>query len=132
MNLMLPLMWLCLLTFLLPLGGWLRLGLKSKKKPSASVFVRLVYWISLDAVSREEEDPSSAADESMITLQGLIDKTMSGSKSCTLEEYVNGDDIVPVCIGIDSESWEEEFFDILECKMKLSMVMMTVTRLNGI
>ena len=38
-------------------------------------------------------------------------KAVSDSESCTLEEYVNGDDTVPVCIDINSESWEEEFFD---------------------
>ena len=70
--------------------------LEVKEETICKCFVRLVYWISLDAVSLEEEDPSSAADESMITLQGLIDKTMSGSKSCTLEEYMNRNDIVPV------------------------------------
>ena len=60
-------------------------------------------------VVRDEEDPFSAADECM-ALQGLIDKTMSGHKACPLEEYVNGDSDLPVCLDVDDNSWENTFF----------------------
>ena len=48
----------------------------------------------------DDEDPFLAADESM-ALQGLIDDTM------------NGEDDVPVCLDACSDTWEEEFFDNL-------------------
>ena len=60
-------------------------------------------------VVRDEEDPFSAADECM-ALQGLIDKTMSGHEACPLEEYVNGDSDLPVCLDVDDNSWENTFF----------------------
>ena len=52
--------------------------------------------------------------EGMRSLAAVIlskTKAVSDSKSCKLEEYVNGDDTVPMCIDINNESWEEEFFD---------------------
>ena len=35
---------------------------------------------------------------------------MTGNDHCPLEEYVNGENEVPVCLDAFSESWEEEFF----------------------
>ena len=48
-----------------------------------------------------------------MVLQGLIDEVMTGCDNCPLEEYVNGEDDVPVCVDACSHIWEEEFFDIL-------------------
>ena len=45
----------------------------------------------------DDEDAFVAADESM-ALQGLIDEAMTGYDHCPLEEYVNGEDDVPVCM----------------------------------
>ena len=47
----------------------------------------------MDMVTRNEEDPFLAADE--LALQ-------NGQDICTLEEYVNGDDSIPVCMEFDS------------------------------
>ena len=38
---------------------------------------------------------------------------MTGCDHCPLEEYVNGEDDVPVCSDACSDTWEEEFFDNL-------------------
>ena len=38
---------------------------------------------------------------------------MTGHDHCPLEEYVNGEDDVPVCLDACSDTWEEEFFDNL-------------------
>ena len=38
---------------------------------------------------------------------------MPGCDHCPLEEYVNGEDDVPVCLDACSDTWEEEFFDNL-------------------
>ena len=35
---------------------------------------------------------------------------MTGIDHCPLDEYVNGENEVPVCLDAFSESWEEEFF----------------------
>ena len=60
----------------------------------------------------DDKDPFLAADENM-ALQGLIDVVMTGCDHCPLEEYVNGEDDVPVCLDACSDTWEEEFFDNL-------------------
>ena len=60
----------------------------------------------------DDEDPLLAADESM-ALQGLIDEAMTGCDHCPLEEYMNGENDVPVCLDAGSDTWEEEFFDNL-------------------
>ena len=60
----------------------------------------------------DDEDSFLAADESM-ALQGLIDEVMIGHDHCPLEEYVNGEDDVRVCLDACSDTWEEEFFDNL-------------------
>ena len=56
-----------------------------------------------------DEDPFSTTDETT-ALQGLIETTMTGIDHCPLEEYVNGENEVPVCLDASSEFWEEEFF----------------------
>ena len=48
-----------------------------------------------------------------MALQGLIDEAMTGCDHCPLEEYVNGENDVPVCLDACSDTWEEEFFDYL-------------------
>ena len=70
----------------------------------------------------DDEDAFLAADESM-ALQGLIDEVMTGHDHCPLEEYVNGEDDVPVCLDACSDTWEEEFFDSLgqEDQVKIKM-----------
>ena len=69
---------------------------------------------TLDVVScdLDDEDPFLVADESM-ALQGLIDEVMTGCDHCPLEEYVNGEDDVPVCVDACSDTSEEEFFNNL-------------------
>ena len=60
---------------------------------------------SMDMVTRDKEDPFLAADE--FALQGLMKTTtMNGQDSCTLEEYVNGEDSIPVCMEFDSDRWD--------------------------
>ena len=40
-------------------------------------------------------------------------KTMNGQDSCTLEEYVNDEDSIPVCMEFDSDRWDESFLSHL-------------------
>ncbi len=52
------------------------------------------------------------ADE-CVALQGLITETMSAQDSCTLDEYVNGDNDIPVCNDLDSDTWDSAFMSNL-------------------
>ena len=63
-------------------------------------------------VERDEGDPFVEADE-CVALQGLIDKTMSETEACPLQEYVNGEEDLPVCREIDNNTWESSFFETL-------------------
>ena len=53
---------------------------------------------SLDVVARpaEDADPFIEAD-AQVELEGLIARALPPSKSCSMEEYVEGDNDLPVC-----------------------------------
>ena len=38
---------------------------------------------------------------------------MNGKGSCMLEEYVSGEDSIPVCMEFDSDRWDESFLSHL-------------------
>ena len=42
-------------------------------------------------------------------LQGLIDKTMMINEACTVDEYLNWDDDLPVRVDINNDSWRGNF-----------------------
>ncbi len=48
------------------------------------------------------------ADECM-ALQSLIDKTMGPEHSCSADEYLHGDDDLPVCVDLGGDNWEANF-----------------------
>ena len=56
----------------------------------------------------EEDDPFLEADMRM-EVQSLIEKTMPTDGRCNLDEYLSGDDNLPVCMEFDSDSWEADF-----------------------
>ena len=68
---------------------------------------------TMDVVSCEiEEDPFADIDESA-DLQGLMNDILPTNVSCSVQEYVNGDDNVPICHDMDDDSWEETFMSQL-------------------
>ena len=67
----------------------------------------------LDVIScdlEEEGDPFLEADTRM-EVQSLIEKTMPTDGRCNVDEYLNGDDDLPVCMQLDSDSWEADFLE---------------------
>ena len=48
-------------------------------------------------------------------ISGLNEKTttLNGQDSCTLEEYVYGEDSIPVSMEFDSDRWDESFLSHL-------------------
>ena len=54
------------------------------------------------------EDPFVEADRCM-ELQSLINETMGVDSSCPANEYVNGDDDLPVCFELNDNDWEDNF-----------------------
>jgi len=63
---------------------------------------------SLDVVAHpleDDVDPFLEADARM-EIQSLIEKMMPAGESCTVAEYLRGDDDLPVCTDLDSDSWD--------------------------
>ena len=46
-------------------------------------------------------------------VQSLIEKTMPAGGRCDLDEYLHGDDDLPVCMDLDNDSWETDLLDQL-------------------
>ena len=67
--------------------------------------------VGLDRAGADgSEDPFAAIDQDL-ELQCLIEQT--GSETCTPQEFISGDDDLPVCVEMDDENWEETFLDEL-------------------
>ncbi len=61
-----------------------------------------------DVVTCEvEDDPFQDLDEDT-NLQEVIQQVMLPD-ACSVQEYANGDDEIPVCIEMDDNSWDESF-----------------------
>ena len=55
-------------------------------------------------------DPFADIDEGL-ELQHLIEQT--GCESCTPQEFINGNDDLPVCVEVDYKNWENTFLEEL-------------------
>ncbi len=66
--------------------------------------------MELDVVSHgcEDDDPFLEADI-RTEVQSLIEKTMPEEGRCSVDEYLTGEDELPICVDMDSENWEGEF-----------------------
>lgn len=67
---------------------------------------------NMDVVScdMEGDDPFCDLDNDT-PLQELIDRALPANTvpACTAEEYLNGDDDIPVCVDMDDSQWDENF-----------------------
>ena len=66
----------------------------------------------LDVVVRDEEDPFQNIDED-VEMSSLISCTMGTLHQCSVEEYVNGDNSLSVCVDMDDDQWDASFLDSL-------------------
>ena len=67
--------------------------------------------MGLDVVNRkiqDDPDPFLEADERM-EFEGLIEKTGDG----TVDEFLNGDSDLPVCVEMDDNNWNTTFIEEL-------------------
>ena len=62
-------------------------------------------------VQVKEEDPFVGIDDT-VQLGSLIHSTMGGS-SCSDEEYVTGEDALPVCVDFACEDWDKNWLNSL-------------------
>ncbi len=54
----------------------------------------------------DSEDPFQDIDAE-VELNSLISSTMGTLSHCSAEEYIEGDDSLPICVDIDGEDWDE-------------------------
>ena len=87
---------------------------------------------SMDIVTRgfEEDDEDPFIDSDLLMLQTLIDKTKLAQENCTIDEYLHGDDDLPVCVDIDKDNWEENFLAQLGCDIQGQEKMNQIMKLN--
>ena len=60
----------------------------------------------------EDDDPFQDLDANT-DMQDLIARVMPTQDLCSLEEYINGDESLPVCVEMDDDSWEDTFLTSL-------------------
>ena len=73
---------------------------------------------NMDVVStrlEEDNDPFSECDL-QVEMECLLQKTMPAEGRCTLIEYLEGDNQLPVCAETGDDDWEEDFFQQLSGK----------------
>lgn len=58
------------------------------------------------------EDPFEDIDET-ISLTPLLSAAMGTIGACSMSEYINGDNELPVCADLDDEHWEDNFMESL-------------------
>lgn len=67
--------------------------------------------VSLDRAGADGSvDPFADIDEDL-ELQHLIEQT--GCESCTPQEFISGDDDLPVCVEMGDENWGNTFLEEL-------------------
>ena len=63
----------------------------------------------------EESDPFEDVDEvDTSEMHDLIGQLGPTEDNCSVNEYINGDDNLPVCFEFDNEQWEEQFFSSID------------------
>ena len=60
----------------------------------------------------ESENPFLEADE-LMELDRLVENAGDGDAVCTMKEFVDGDNDLPICADMDSDDWETEFLNEL-------------------
>ena len=63
----------------------------------------------LDVIALDEEDPFQNIDED-VEMSSLISRTMGTLHQCSVEEYVNGDNSLSVCVDMDDDQWDASFW----------------------
>lgn len=58
--------------------------------------------------AQDSDDPFLEMD-ACLELQNLIKKTVPPEQSCSLVEYLCGEDEIPVCMDIDGDDWDANF-----------------------
>ena len=65
---------------------------------------------NLDVLEVSSDDPFLDVDQTL-SLGSLISTAMGSLESCSIDQYVNSDDNLQVCVDTDSDQWEANFME---------------------
>ena len=65
---------------------------------------------NLDVLEVSSDDPFLDVDQTL-SLGSLISTDMGSLESCSVDQYVNGDDNLQMCVDTDSDQWEANFME---------------------
>ena len=65
-----------------------------------------------NCICTSDDDPFEDLDEAT-SLAPLITSTMGTQGTCSVSEYINGDNDLPICTDLDNDHWEDDFMDSL-------------------
>ena len=93
---------------------WVALAWREVKSTTIQKCFRHAGVLTTDLLinALDEEDPFQDIDED-VGISSLISRTMGTLHQCSVEEYVNGDNSLSVCVDMDDDQWDENFLDSL-------------------
>ena len=93
---------------------WIAQAWKEVKPETIAKCFRKAGMLTEEMNVRVIDDTDPFADiEGSEGLAELISQVASGQDRCSVEEYVDGDSITPVCAEFDDQNWEEAFIQSL-------------------
>ena len=66
----------------------------------------------MHAIVSDDEDPFNDIDDEM-GMNSLISHAMETPQHCSADEYLTGDNSLPVCVDIDGNNWDENWLNSL-------------------
>ena len=83
-----------------------------KEETVAKCFRKAGILDSLEVISSphmqtDSVDPFLEVDEQMESMKNLMERTMPDGQRCSVEDYLKGDDDLPICTDLDSNLWED-------------------------
>ena len=93
---------------------WVALAWREDKSTTIQKCFRNAGVLSTDLhiSALDEEDPFQDIDEDF-DMSSLISCTMGTLHQCSVEEHVNGDNSLSVCVDMADEQWDKNFLDSL-------------------
>ena len=92
---------------------WVALAWKVKATTITKCFKKAgILNNNLDVLEVSSDDPFPDVDETM-SIGSLISTAMGSLESCSVDQYVNGDDNLQVCVDTDGDQWEAHFMESL-------------------
>ena len=92
---------------------WVALGWREVKATTIQkCFKQAGIRFDVHAIVSDDEDPFNDIDDGM-GMDSLISHAMGTLQHCSADEYLTGDNSLPVCVDIDGNNWDENWLNSL-------------------